>query len=199
MKKLILCAAVAVFALTSVNAQEENATTDGTGGFAKGDLFISGTVGINSWKQDDLKSNSYSFMPSVGYFLSDNIALELGVAIGGGEDTNEDKTSTIGADLGARYFFTPSNQFSFTVGAGFGYMSTKSEPNGGTDSTVNTFGFSVAPGLNYFVSNSFALRASIGALSYSSSKGDWDNAEAANSFGFNLDLSDINFGVTYKF
>ncbi|MFD2824749.1 outer membrane beta-barrel protein [Lacinutrix iliipiscaria] len=197
MKKLFLFAALALFAL-NVNAQEEKAT-DGTGGFAKSDIYLSGTVGINTWKQDDAKSNSYAFMPSVGYFLSDNIALELGLSVGGGEDTGENKTNTFGANLGARYFFTPANQFSFTVGAGFGYMSSKYEPNGGDESKTNTFGFSVAPGLNYFVSNCFALRASIGALSYTSEKGDWDGAEAANSFGFNLDLSDINFGVTYKF
>ena len=130
MKKLFLFATLALFAL-NVNAQEESATTstDGTGGFAKGDVYLSGSVGINSTKQDDLKSNNFVFMPSVGYFLSENIALELGLSIGSAENEAEDKTNTFGADLGARYFFTPASQFSFTVGAGFGYASTKFEAN----------------------------------------------------------------------
>ena len=56
----------------------------------------------------------------------------------------------------------------------------------------------VAPGVNYFVSDCIALRASFGALSYASNKADGAD-DAATNFGLNLDLSDINFGITYKF
>ncbi|WP_452596471.1 outer membrane beta-barrel protein [Pontimicrobium sp. MEBiC01747] len=196
MKKLLLLAAVAVFGLTSVNAQEETKT----GGFAKGDLYASGTVGYNSFSQGDVDSNELTFAPSVGYFVSDNIAVELGVTVGSGEDTAKTKTNTFGGSLGATYFFTPADQFSFTLGAGVAYNSTKVELDGATNDTkVNAFAVAVAPGVNYFVSNCFALRASIGALSYTSAKADVDGAEAANNFGLNLDLSDINFGITYKF
>jgi opacity protein-like surface antigen len=195
MKKLLLCAAIAVFGLSNVNAQEETTT----GGFAQGDIYASGTVGFSNTKVADFKSNEFTFSPSVGYFLSDNIALELDVLFGSGEDFNEDKTTTLGAGLGAMYFFTPAKQFSFTLGAGAFYNNSKFEPNGGGEEKVNTFGFAVAPGLNYFVSDCIALRASIGALSYTSAKEDADGAEAVNTFGLNLDLSDINFGITYKF
>ncbi|OUR91062.1 hypothetical protein A9Q87_11335 [Flavobacteriales bacterium 34_180_T64] len=195
MKKVLLIAAVAVFGLTSANAQDENKT----GSFAKGDIYASGTVGFNSFKQGDAKSNDFTFSPAVGYFISENIALELNLLVGTGEDTAETKTSMFGGGLGATYFFTPSNEFSFTLGAGVSYATAKVEPNGGTESKVNAFGFAVAPGLNYFVSNCIALRASIGALSYTSAKADFDGAEAANNIAFNLDLSDINFGITYKF
>ncbi len=199
MKKLLLCAAIAVFGFTNLNAQDEE-EAGSTGGFAKSDIYVSGTVGFNSTKFGDSKSNDFVFMPSVGYFLTENIALELGLSIGSSEDTGENKRSTFGGELGARYFFTPAKQFSFTVGAGFSYMSSKLEPNGNVASiTYNTFGFAVSPGLNYFVSDSFALRASIGALSYASEKADTNGAEAFNTFGFNLDLSNINFGITYKF
>ena len=195
MKKLILTAAVALFAFTA-NAQDGAAT----GSFAKSDLFVSGTLGFSSTSQGDAKTSGFEFSPSVGYFLTDNIALEFGLGFGSDKAVNDDKTTTVGVDLGARYFFTPASQFSFTVGAGFEYQTaTTSFDAGGDDLKVNAFGFAVSPGVNYFVSDAFALRASIGALSYTSTKQDVSGADASNSFGLNLDLTDINFGLTYKF
>ena len=195
MKKLLFTAAIAVLGFTSVNAQDENTT----GGFAKGDVYASGTVGFSSTKVAEFKSNDFTFSPSVGYFINDNIALELNLLVGSSEDFSDDKTSTFGGGLGATYFFTPSSQFSFTLGAGVAYASIKEEPNGQEEAKANAFSFAVAPGLNYFVSDCIGLRASIGALSYTSAKEDAEGAEAVNTFGLNLDLSDINFGVTYKF
>lgn len=199
MKKLLLIATVVVFGFTA-NAQDENTT----GGFAKGDVYASGTVGFNSAKQDEAKSNAFTFSPSVGYFINDNIALEATLIVGSNKIENggpEEKTTSLGGGLGATYFFTPANQFSFTLGAGVSYVNSKSEIDVADtdDEKVNTFAIAVAPGINYFVSDCIALRASIGALSYASSKADFDGAEALNTFGLNLDLSDINFGVTYKF
>ena len=66
MKKLILTA-IAVFALTFANAQD--------GGFAKGDVFLSGSFGYNSTKTGDIKNNSFEFTPRAGFFVSDNIAV----------------------------------------------------------------------------------------------------------------------------
>ena len=191
-------AAVAVFGFTNVNAQDENTT----GGFANGDLYVSGTVGFNSASQGDAKANNLTFSPTVGYFISENIALEFNLLVGTAKEEfagAEDKSTSFGGGLGATYFFTPSSQFSFTLGAGVSYVNSKFEPAGGGELKNNTFAVAVAPGVNYFVSDCFALRASVGALSYASSKDDFDGAEAVNSFGLNLDLSDINFGVTYKF
>lgn len=196
MKKLLFTAAIAVLGFTSVNAQDDTVTT---GGFAEGDVYVSGSVGFDNSKFADAKSNEFNFSPSVGYFISDNIALEANLLVGTSEDFSDDKTTTFGAGLGATYFFTPASQFSFTLGAGVSYANSKFEPNGADEVKYDTFGFAIAPGLNYFVSDHFALRASVGALSYTSSKADFDGAEAQNDFGVNVDLSDINFGVTYKF
>ncbi|WP_299124743.1 outer membrane beta-barrel protein [uncultured Winogradskyella sp.] len=194
MKKLLLMAAVAVFGFTNINAQDDKTT----GGFANGDVYASGSIGFNSAKFGEAKSNSLEFSPAVGFFISDNIALEVNLLIGSGEDANDDKTSSFGGGLGATYFFTPAGQFSFTLGAGVAYQTSKEEFNGGGEAKFNTFGFAVAPGVNYFVSDCIALRASIGALSYASSKLDGAD-DASTNFGLNLDLSNIDFGITYKF
>jgi len=193
MKKLLLITAIAVFGFT-VNAQEETSR-----GFENGDVYASGTVGFTTTSVADFDSNEFNFSPSVGFFVTDNIAIEAGLTFGSSEDFSEDKASTFGGTLGANYFFTPANDFSFTLGAGLAYQSTKLEPNAGGEAKLNTFAVAVAPGINYFVSDCIALRASVGALSYASSKPDVDGAEATNTFGLNLDLSDINFGITYKF
>lgn len=195
MKKLILLSAIAVFGLANINAQEES-TIDG---FAEGDVYISGSVGFSNSKVSDFTSKEFNFSPSLGFFISESIALELNLLAGFGEGYDENKTSSFGAGIGASYFFTPESQFSFTLGAGVTYINTKNEPSGGGEVKFNTFGIAIAPGLNYFVSHCFALRASIGVISYASSKPDVDDAVAENTFTLNLDLSDINFGVTYKF
>lgn len=189
MKKLLLTAA-AVFAFGFANAQE--------GGFAKGDTFISGTATFTNTKTGEFKSDTYELSPSVGYFVTDNIALGLGVtfAKGGFEfegDTYEVKTT--GGSIGASYFFTPAKPFSLTAGLGISYNTGRI-----ADAVdLNTFGVALAPGFNYFISKNFAVNANIGVLGYTSQKFDVDGAEATNTFALGLNGSNLNFGLTYKF
>lgn len=189
MKKLLFTTLIAVLSLVSVNAQDKVQAT----GFAKGDVYVSGSLNFASVSVAGADSTSaIEFSPSVGYFVSDNIAVEALLMIGSIKDTS----SNFGFGLGANYFFTPASKFSFTVGAALAYDSESYE---GTDVKLNQFSIAVAPGVNYFISEAFALRASIGALGYSSSKYDFDGAEATTAFALSLDLSDVNFGLTYKF
>ena len=190
MKKVLFTVVIAVLGFTSINAQKKEVT----GGFAKEDMYIGGTVDVSTWNYANQKSNSYSISPSVGYFVSENIAIAASLIVGSSEDIYENETNSFGGALEATYLFTPANQFSFNVGLGLAYLSNEAQ-----QSKTNTFVIAVSPGINYFVSDSFALVASVGALSYASSKGDWNGAEAANSFNLNLNLSDINMGLIYKF
>ena len=190
MKKLLFLTAIAVFVFTTVNAQDEQYMSEG--GFAKSDLYISGSVGLASVSSDGNSNTAYSISPAIGYFLSDNIALEADLTY---SDAGVDDSSAFGIGLGAVYYFSPAEQFSFGIGGGFDYNSA----DAGADTKLNTMFIGVSPGMSYFVSDSFALRAAVGSLGYSSSKADTDGAEATNAFGFSLDLDSIEFGVTYKF
>ena len=96
--------------------------------------------------------------------------------------------------VGATYFMAPTSKFSMNVSAGLGY---RTDSVGDVD--VNTLSFAVSPGFNYWIADSWGLVANIAALSYTSSEVDVEGAEAATGFGLNLDLSDINFGMVYKF
>ena len=196
MKQLLTLFFIGFITLTAYS-QDDSFT-----GFAKGDTFISGTVGFSSSSQGEFSGNVFEFLPSVGYFLSDNIAGEITVIVGSTtlEQLNNKQTLTdLGIGLGATYFFTPANRFSFLIGGSLAYVNRKDKEDGFQDLTINSFAIGVSPGINYFVSDKFALRATLGAISYTNSKADFDGAEASNTFNLSLDLSDVNFGVIYKF
>jgi opacity protein-like surface antigen len=197
MKKIILTVA-AVFALTFANAQDKKESSEG---FAKGDLYLTGTAGFSSEKTGDSKLDGFTLSPGLGYFLSENIALEGGLSIlsdksddGAG---NEEKASGFGFNAGARYFWTPASKFSLSVGANISYTSTKFD-DGTFDSTEKEIGFNIPLGLNYFVANNWALTASWGGFGYSSNDNGGDGAEKTTGFNLGLDLSTINFGLIYK-
>jgi len=205
MKKIILSAA-AIFAFGFASAQE----TEGTGGkgFANGDVFISGSVGFSSESQGDFKSNSFNIMPQVGFFVSDNIA--IGGLIGytsttsdefDGGDFFEVKTNTLAIGAFARYYATPASDFSFFGELGAAYLTASSEFDvpGSTENKANGFAIALSPGVSYFISDNFALEASIGALQYTTVKPDFDGAESTDTFELELNLTDIQFGLVYKF
>ena len=197
MKKLFLVGALALFA--AVSAQETS-----TEGFAQGDTFITGAVGFGSTKTGDVKQNNFTISPSVGHFITPNIA--LGARLGFDNTTNdngtvESKTNTFSAGVFGRYYLMPTSKFSIfaELGADYANSSFDSGITGDEKSKRNGFGIEFAPGISYFLSNHFALEAKWGILGYTSVKPDVDGATATNNFGFGLDLNDINLGLVYKF
>ena len=189
MKKVLLFAAFAAFAMTSVNAQDEDSS-----GFAKSDIYMTGTVGFNSASVGDVDASSYQVSPAIGYMMTDNLAIGANLSFGSMDDGSDVDMSSTGFGVGATYFMAPTSKFSMNVSAGLGY---RTDSLGDLD--VNTLSFAVSPGFNYWIADSWGLVANIAALSYTSQKADVDGAEAATAFGLNLDLSDINFGMVYKF
>jgi outer membrane protein len=195
MKKIILTFA-AVFAFGFANAQEAT-TTDG--GFAKGDLFLTGSFGISSEKTGDDKSNSFTVAPSLGYFVSDKIAIGGRIlytsdkAESGNVDTQD--LTTLGIAGFARYYWTPANKFSIFGEAEVAYVSAE---NNLTDVKGNGFGLGLAPGVSYFLSSNFAIEASWGLVGYNTFEVDGAQ-DSTNTFNFGLDLSDLRFGLIYKF
>lgn len=184
MKKVILTA-IAVFGFAFANAQ--------TGGFAKGDAFISGALSVGSTKEGDAKTSNFTIVPSVGYFVSENIA--IGAKLGfGSNKMGDDKTNAFTAGAFGRYYFTPASQFSVFGQAGLDFTNSKSG-----DFKTNQIGTNVGLGLSYFLSNHFAIEATWAGLEYSVNNNGGHGADKSNSFGFGTDLRDVSFGVIYKF
>ena len=197
MKKLLLVGALALFA--AVNAQETS-----TEGFAQGNTFITGAVGFNSVKTGNVKENNFTISPSVGYFVTPNVALGARVGYNNGTEDNGFVKSTLDtftAGVFGRYYWMPASKFSIFAELGVDYA-TASYDNGIAGSTkakVNGFGAEFAPGISYFLTNHFALEAKAGVLGYNSVKPDVTGAESTDSFNIGVNLNDIKLGLVYKF
>lgn len=198
MKKIILSAA-ALFVFGLANAQDKTETTTGGKGFANGDVFVSGSVGFSSTSSGDVDSSTFTIAPRVGFFVSENIAIGGRLGYTSTTEFDEDKVNTLEVGGFGRWYATPASDFSIFAELGINYMSTSFEPDGGDTSKTNGFNIAVSPGISYFVANNWAIEATLGALSYETSKPDADGAESTDTFGLNLNLESIGFGVIYKF
>ena len=198
MKKVLL-SAVALLAFGFANAQEEKSAN---GGFAKGDVFVTGafTFGSTNDKDSDVKTNGFEIAPQVGYFLTENIAIggKLGFSSEKRETAGVDTRDMSGLTLGAfgRYYFTPANQFSLFGQLGLDYSSMENKL---ADYKVNGIDAGLGLGMNYFVSSNFSIEAGVAVLGFSSEKADVTGADGKTGFNFGGDWRAVTFGVNYKF
>jgi outer membrane protein len=131
--------------------------------------------------------------------MSDNLMIlgSVGISSGSSNDGTpgaaDVKTSGLDLNAGVRYFFTPADKFSLSLGGVFGYGSSKEG-----EVKTNTIGLSVPVGLHYFMNDNFAINATWGGLGYTSEKVDAEGAEALNTMGLGLNMSAISFGLLYK-
>jgi len=203
-KNLLSAAAIIAFAFTA-QAQEIAPTT----GFSEGDVFITGAVGFGTTKTGDNKSDQFNISPKAAYFVTSNIA--IGAQIGYMKSTTsvgnpiapgliDQDTNSFSVGAFGRYYFTPARNFSFFGQLNVDYVTSKTELEGfpGEDKT-NGFNVGLAPGVSYFVSEHIAFEATFGFLGYNTSKPDVDGAESTDSFDIGFDLTNINFGIVYKF
>lgn len=194
----MLVGAVALFA--AVNAQESTSTE----GFAQGNTFITGAVGYTSTTVDNEKVSGFTISPSVGYFVSPNIAVGAKVGYTNAKNENgsvEVTTDVFTAGLFARHYWMPASKFSIFAELGADYRNITSDNNlpNSAKEKANGFGLQLAPGMNYFLNNNFALEAKVGVLGYSSDKPDYAGADATDNFNVGLNLNDITLGLVYKF
>lgn len=204
MKKIILSLA-AVLAFSAANAQDKK---EGSEGFSKGDVFVSGAFTFGSRTTGDAKLNAFEIAPSVGYFVSDNIAIGATVGLQSlkADNGSSDATNS-GTTLGAfgRYYFTPAKKFSLYAQLGVGYTSFDEEFDAedgtvyGTSFESKEIGFNLGAGFNYFVSSNFSVEAGIGVLAYTSNDNGGDGADKTNTLLFGGDWRAVSFGVNYKF
>ncbi|MDG4717080.1 MULTISPECIES: outer membrane beta-barrel protein [Winogradskyella] len=206
MKKVLLTAAIAVFGLTNMNAQEDEKTF----GFSEGDFFVEGNVSFNSEndKNIDEKSNEFNISPKVGYFINDDLAIGAELLFASskteldGTDTSDFSGFGVGA-FGRYYFLDLGERFKTNAEFGVGYASMEDKL---AEVKENSFGAGLGLGINYFVTEKIALTFGLkNILSFSSTKLDVDGAEAETSF--NLGFGDVanpfggnaSFGLLFVF
>ena len=183
-------------AVLGVFAQKNN-----TVGFAKENILVTGAIAFsNTDYGNDTKTTDFKLAPSIGYFLTNKVA--MGVNFGFGNETSKDGISTTQdndmVELGAyaRYYYSPAKAFSIFNQVGVSYVTTNDRI---AKLKNNSFSFHFAPGMNYFLSENVAIQATLGSISYSTAKDDTKGAKSTSVLGVNLDLTAISFGLNYKF
>jgi outer membrane protein len=177
MKKLMLFAAVAVFVLSNVNAQD----SDSNGGQTSKGKWVFGSDASISFNSTTIKEefdgnelngkttvSALTVTPNAGYFVIDNLSIGLDLSFTSSKDkydyegnTEEYKSSSFGIIPNATYYFTNGNIAPY-IGAGAGLLSTKAgdEDSGKFSGLV----IKARGGVAIFLSNSFSVNVGVDFL-----------------------------------
>jgi len=184
MKKIFAVALVAMMTMT-VNAQ----------------VYVGGGVGFQTTSQDGNSETFFKLVPEIGYNLDENWA--VGIAVGYGEHKTTLKSGNLKTTAKvkafeiapyARYTFAKFDKVNLFVDGTVDYLHTD---NAGDKN--NTFSIGLKPGVAVNLNDKLSFVAHAGLLGYQNSKDDYEGAKAANTFGFDLDGSNLSFGVYYNF
>lgn len=204
-------------------------TTTSYGQINKGAIFIGGSLNLNFSKNDsDLpaiislgnqKSISSSLHPMAGVFLSENWQIGGGFEyahssyrydysyyVGGDlmESWQKQKSNLYSIDIFVTRYIHIKNAFYFNIScnlnAGVGNVNYYSP--GLEDQTYDqsAIGMKLSPGLTYFVSNRWAIAASMGELyakHQTIKNSDFDQDAKTTTAGFSLKANTFSIGVQY--
>ena len=200
MKKLLLSLVAVAGLVYGAQAQTE-----------KGNFMLGGNVGVNSTKADGAPKADFSFtvLPSVGYFISNNFAIGTGVGYEYNKTVSE-KTQDGAFKVApfGRYYVGLSDQFKFfgqlSVPLAFGELKA-TDANGDNSvklGTTTKIGVEVAPGFAFFPTKKIGIELSVKGLSYENYtiKAEGTGAKLkTNSFGLNADTFAPRLGVQFYF
>jgi outer membrane protein len=178
--KMIAVAGIVTGSVFTSNAQ-----------ITKGSLMFGGSLGANMTMEstnkttgsDDVKTPGYTewnFSPTVGYFVSDGLAVGLSLNVGSNHVYTQQSTdgskyenvmsSSLGVALFARKYKSITTNVYFHGQAAFGYSSgsyTAKNTDGpssfkdGNKYTNTNIGINLTPGLTYFVSPKWGIDFSL--------------------------------------
>ena len=201
MKKLLL-SLVAVSALAfSTQAQTE-----------KGKILLGGGVGFNSTKAEGASKSDIRFnvVPSVGYFISDNIAIGTGVGYNYNKKVS-DKVLNQAFEVApfGRYYVGLSDQFKFfgqlSVPMSFGNVKAVDGVTGDVGdklgSTTN-IGVQLAPGFAFYPTKRVGIEVSVDGLGYNNytvKDAATGNKAKTDSFGLSASTVAPRLGVMFHF
>lgn len=194
MKRLIFTLAIVFGVVTGVSAQ------------SPGKVWVGGSVGINSSKVKGGESaTSYKIIPELGYVVSDNwgIGIKLGynhdeeaISISDGSgNLISGKTKSEGFEVNpfVRYAFIKGDIGGLFIDGGVGYKYAKDKTR---DIKTNTYEVGFRPGVSLNVSDKVALTGKFGFLGYEHEK---EGDKKTDTFGFNLNMENIQLGVNFVF
>ena len=104
------------------------------------------------------------------------------------------KTDVFSINPYARYTFVKFEKVNLFVDGGVGYTHTKAG-----DAKNNQFAIGLMPGVAVNLNEKLSFVAHVGFLGYKYDKDDYEGAKAANTFGLDLDGTNLSFGLYYNF
>ena len=156
--------------------------------------YIGGGIGLQSTSHDGETVTTIKLMPEIGYNINDSWA--IGVALGYGEvKVGDAKNKVYAINPYARYTFAKFDKVNLFIDGGIAYG--HEDPAAGHK--TNTFAVGIKPGVAVNLNDKLSFVAHAGFLGYVNEKADYDGAKAYNTFGFDLDGSDLSFGFYYNF
>ncbi len=193
MKKTTLIFAALLGALTTTWGQ----TTQGSVSFGGGIQFTNSKEDYYSQK-----TTEFSFQPSAGYFVADNLAVGITLLMsnekyeysGGSNATNNFVVGPF-----ARYYkFTSNERFAFTGEVGFLFGTSKFKPSSGNETKGGATYIYVSPGFTYFFSEKWGLDFQLQGITYSSSDPDKD-VDNNSSSSFTFGVQSLNPTLGFRF
>jgi len=208
MKKIVL-SVVVVFALTIAHAQkkaEPIQKNDSGFGFSEEDYFIEGVFSFNSTSGSVEDTNTFTFSPSLGYFIKENLAIGGRLSYGtlkkeNGNGNVIEKNSSFRVEAFVRHYLLDlGKRFKTYADYSLGFESGKQGVGG---NKYTGFGIAAGLGVNYFVTEKIALNIGLADVfsvySISPDQGDNITEIKANINVFNNFFTQAQFGLTFKY
>ena len=215
LKKILLLVAVIVGITFTATAQEFS--------FKKNDIIIEGGLiySVKDNKDNVAKDYFVSFIPVIGYFVSDKIVFGLSGGI-----TNSKLTLTVGPEndlkelvssnkqfifstFGRYYFLELGSRFKTYAGLNLNYFNAKPKSiidnNVANIPKIEGYGASASLGMNYFLTKRFAVNFNLGEIvGFRSVKSGEESATLYQELSSNINVfgnffEQSTFGLTYKF
>ena len=209
MKKLLL--STMLLALSFAYGQEKNEKLT----IEKGTWYVGGNFSLghtNSEYEDSSETSKYfnfNFSPKIGYTINDNLIIGLGIGYGYTESELENSTNNP-ANTTNHFRVFPYIKKHFPVGekltvslqVEFRYSYSEYENNDILNSYsghTNEYFIGIRPGITYFLNKKLAIEANIGSLGYTNGTQEYGNPPKRtwNSFNFNINSTDLMFGLSY--
>ena len=174
---------------------------------SSGNMMVGGGIDFSSVSRQSGNANdvnSFSFSPSFGYFVSDNLAVGASLSLGStrtGTGANKEVTTAFSFGPFVRYYlFTSNEQFAFFGQAGLNFGTQKTDPAFGGVSKGNFLSFAVSPGAAFFFNEHWALELAITGFAISSTDPNTSN-DNDKVTRVNFDISSLSpqLGFRYHF
>jgi hypothetical protein len=211
MKKLLIVTFLLTFGIIFAQEKEENLNIQ------KGTWNFGGEFSINLANSENIQDAkiendrfNFGFSPKFGYTLENNLIIGLGLGYSylkdkvdyNDSDRYDATSNTYSVFPYIKKIIPITNKFAFILQGELRYSKYKNDFVEYTsliqDKSRDTFFAGIRPGITYFLTKKIALEANLGSLGYSTSKYDDNYSEEGktNSFDFNLNSSNLNFGLS---